>query len=373
LYRPPSLTRFPNLNLVWLFVLSLQMPPVRKRQRPRRFRAEAETPETETAPSPPRELGPTQPLVEATPPTPANMSQHVDPVTLSTLRAEVTQNVLRDLANWGVLPTQAPAVAPAPTLPPMEQLNYPSSPTISQLNAGQSLENASVSSYNLPAFKPASLPLGATVPPRVKSKIWAGEFIDLPSLTHTTLDPPLSLTLESGQSRQTVAINQQSKSSQPNNIEDWTDLFHIFIAIFTERHPHQAPLLLKYCSTIRSLSRKCSLQWWSYYDTQFRRLKAQDSNLSWGETHHELYLHCLSQAVTPFRSGSYTNRNSTSQRPQQRRGPAGYCWKQLSDGRCGNSNCRFKHVSFDKQSSNQSQQRSTPRPNNSNQVTNKPR
>ena len=159
----------------------------------------------------------------------------------------------------------------------------------------------------------------------------------------STTEPPLSITVGNGQSQQTLAISSHSRPTQIHNIFEWTDLFLTFAAVFSERYPHQAPTLFWYCNVIRSLSRRCPLQWWLFYDSQFRRLKAQDPSMSWGAIHQELYLHCLSQAPGSLQPGSNANESNSRSKPM-RRGPEGVCWQQWNDGNCDKENCRFRHL-----------------------------
>ena len=45
-----------------------------------------------------------------------------------------------------------------------------------------------------------------------------------------------------------------SKSTNSLFIEQWTTAFQIFMAIYIEKNPQEAPLLLKYVSVIRKIA-----------------------------------------------------------------------------------------------------------------------
>ena len=276
------------------------------------------------------------------------------------IESNVTRSVIRELMDMGILPTAA-STAPPTILTPSDPIhtapiastssepahNRPEQAVdIEQLNQSKS----PIEACDLPSFRPASLPLGATLSPKLKSKIWAGEFVELTALGSSAPDPPMSITVDNGSAKHTVAISSSSKTATINNIYHWTDLFHTYAAVYTERYPDQGPHLFKYCSIVRSMSHKCSLQWWLFYDNQFRRLKAQDSTMTWEHPHQELYLHCLTQSVGtrpvgPFRGGPYAKKQNPRTQQQVRRGPLGACWNQMFNGKCEYRGCRFRHDS----------------------------
>ena len=175
----------------------------------------------------------------------------------------------------------------------------------------------------------------------------------------------MAITIANGSSQHTVSISSPSQEAKISNIEQWTDLFLIYAALLTEHYHLEAPHLMKYCSVVRSLAKKCTLQGWLYYDDQFRRLKAQDPSMHWANPHQELYIHCLAQ----FPISDDTNRALVKPTPSQqhvRRGPEGICWQLYFEGKCDFPHCRFSHNLSDKQPtspshSNGSSRGSTPR------------
>ena len=313
------------------------MPPTRSKRaagRPKRYRSpEVEQPVAQPLPEPAQreETQPSQPD--------ATLSQ----TAISTIEANVARTVIRELLDMGILPnapnTQTPHSSSTPE--PPSDLQQTTQPMIDIANLHQGQCSTQSEPSNLPSFRPVSLQLGATLPPKLKSKIWAGEFVELTALGQKQPEPPMSITLANGSTKHTVAISS-GKPTTISSVAEWTDLFLIYAAVYTERHPHQAPQLMKYCSVVRSMAGRCSPHWWLYYDTQFRQLKAQDPSMSWADTHPELYLHCLAQTSMPFRSSPYANRQN-QQRQHQRRGPDGVCWKQYFTGKCEFKNCRFSH------------------------------
>ena len=324
-------------SLSFAFHLSFQMAPTRPKRQTRRPKRFATAP-TVAAPADSPQHSAADHVSAGEPVHPPSQPQPpaLDTATFSTLRTAVAQEVLTTLLSTGLLPAPAPtALAPEPAA------DFPAPPTTSTPQGVDAIHAGNTNSdhLDLPTFQPATLPLGATIDPKLKSKIWAGEYIDLASLGTSPSQPPDSFAIGHGRSAHSVAIAPPSKAHQIRNISEWTDLFHIFAAVYTERFPLPAPHIFKYASVVRNLANRCSVSWWLFYDTQFRRLKAHSTDMSWGVVHHELYLHCLGQASVPFRPGPYA-----ANLPRlQRRGPDGYCWKQWFGGKCDRPDYQFRH------------------------------
>ena len=52
------------------------------------------------------------------------------------------------------------------------------------------------------------------------------------------------------------------------SIEVWDNAFRIFVGVFTQKYPHEAPYLLKYSEIVHDLAVRG--QNWRYYDENFR-------------------------------------------------------------------------------------------------------
>ena len=120
-------------------------------------------------------------------------------------------------------------------------------------------------------------------------------------------------------------------------IETWLSCFHIFIAIYTRRHP-QAPALMKCCEVIQDLA--ASGFNWCFYDENFCLLnQAQPSSFRWCNIHWELWMRA---------------QHSTASKPQTLPGclrsheqgiPKGFCVKFHRGVQCV-PGCAFKHLCY---------------------------
>ena len=108
--------------------------------------------------------------------------------------------------------------------------------------------------------------LGSTIDQDLRKKIKQAAFIDLPLLKKSSYE---------------IKQGTTSKLRQPNNFDEWLELFLIFATIRATYFPQDAPHLFTYITRIRDLSRKQEGLVWRDYDVEFRQLKAVDTALSW--------------------------------------------------------------------------------------------
>ena len=78
---------------------------------------------------------------------------------------------------------------------------------------------------------------------------------------------PCQLTLSNRQQQ------SQSKQKAPLTFTEWTDGFHIYMAIYLQKFPDQSPHMLKYMLIIKDLYEDKVNDGWRYYDQQFRNLR----------------------------------------------------------------------------------------------------
>ena len=196
------------------------------------------------------------------------------------------------------LPTVAnvhPAVAPVQPLSviPTQVISSQSSvqPSLSEVQ-GCSLGTAAVSSSlnhihnhltgelnpysDLPSslFTSSALPVDVRVLEKIKTKIWANEYIDFGSLLVNPLfENKYQVTFQNPQGEFTPSLSFESvaKPKRINSIEVWDKAFRIFVGVFTQKYPLEAPHLMKYSEIIHDLAVRG--QKWQFYDENFRFLR----------------------------------------------------------------------------------------------------
>ena len=99
------------------------------------------------------------------------------------------------------------------------------------------------------------------------------------------------VTLQNPQAGLTPSLSLESvaKPKHINSIEVWDKAFRIFVGVFTQKYPLEAPHLMKYREIIHDLAVRG--QNWQFYDENFRFLRNLNvSSYSWGHVNWELRL-----------------------------------------------------------------------------------
>jgi hypothetical protein len=124
------------------------------------------------------------------------------------------------------------------------------------------------------------IPLGAHVGQEITENIWADELIELKVLLPVNVSPvdpwaikltPNSFAVQQIQTDVDSLTQEQVRSL--SSFQEWTECFHIFIAIYIQKYPEEAPHLLKYMSTIKEINEMKGVVAFHYYDLRFRDLR----------------------------------------------------------------------------------------------------
>jgi hypothetical protein len=194
---------------------------------------------------------------------------------------------------------------------------------------------------NQPLTHPISIedgiPLGANIPIRVKQKIWGNQFIEFRSLLPHYTETSVSIQLE----QNSLSFRNVDSSKTYISIEQWTSAFMIFMNIYLEKFPNEAPHLLKYCSIIRQLANSHGDNAWRFYDENFRKLR-QSTVLPWQRTISELMvLACTThKSKHSFRSNFRQSHQSSRKSDTFSR----VCYAFNNGTRCKSNPCPFKHI-----------------------------
>ena len=187
----------------------------------------------------------------------------------------------------------------------------------------------------------SSVPLGSLVDPKIKAKIWAKQFVELELLAAESTPQTLFM-LDAHTSKPVVEVRDQP-TKRITNVEQWTDAFLLYIAIYLERHPADTADILKYLQIIRTMSANAHSKLFLSYDRNFRKLRARNS-MPWCNIHQELFHHVTSEA-TKAQSQSRGGFPLTRQPFQRKQSfPAGYCYAFCATGRCRNAACTYSHM-----------------------------
>ena len=143
-------------------------------------------------------------------------------------------------------------------------------------------------------FVSSDIPIDLSVSDRLKKKIWAHEYVDFGLLVNNKKDHDgyhlcLSNDMASSTDPPLITLEPRQKSKHINSIEMWVTDFQIFVVVYIQKYPIEAPLLMKYSEIIRDLAARGYN--WIYYDENFRYLRQKDPKAySWGSVHWELWI-----------------------------------------------------------------------------------
>ena len=186
-------------------------------------------------------------------------------------------------------------------------------------------------------FQSNILTLGVTVDPRIKAKIWAGQYVELASL-HSVVDqrPALAVAWEGDQPHLAVA---PPRHAAPSNVTEWQKLFLTYAAIYVEAHPTEAAALMTYAVRVVDLYASHRGFLWRAYDERFRRLRAVCTTLPWNQLNWHLVMEltgaqCQSETST---SSSQPSRAGTAGTA-----PAGACRVHFYKGVCTRQ--KYTHI-----------------------------
>ena len=194
-----------------------------------------------------------------------------------------------------------------------------------------------------PRFKPFtsnSAPLGAALPAAIKKKIQQFEFVHLETLLPSYKNE-LSICLTDANSVDGKVSFTTSKNTAIKTFDQWQEAFLIYGSVLLGAHPEEGVGLLKHMSIVRRLYH-CRAKW-LWYDSEFRRLKAEES-FDFSVYHHELVEQAKAYRLSYDFNPSYPS--NPSHRPEARRGNEEKpCYAQFNNsGSCFKPRCPYKHV-----------------------------
>ena len=105
-------------------------------------------------------------------------------------------------------------------------------------------------------FLSASLPIDSQISCKIKEKIWNEEFVDFGALLSNPGQNKYQISLQNSEAGTSASfcLEPVSRPKKIMSIEVWQQAFYIFAGVYTQKHPHEAPALMKYGQTIRDLA-----------------------------------------------------------------------------------------------------------------------
>jgi hypothetical protein len=208
-------------------------------------------------------------------------------------------------------------------------------------------------------FKSCSIPLDLNVTDKIKSAIWADQYVEFSKLNDPDVPGEYDLRLIPGSNGGQIKLTPAKDTNVITNIGQWSKAFHVYMSVYTQRFPDQTRNLLIYENKIRHLAFIGGD--WIRYDQQFRKLKSKNP-IHWGKTQMELWIEC--NRANPYAKQSFSYKQAgraKGSRPFSRPGrggfrgnqsfraprhPPGTCFEFHDGGKCNKKECSFSHTCY---------------------------
>lgn len=206
------------------------------------------------------------------------------------------------------------------------------------------ITSAGTSSVDLHTPTPAltnpgiSRPVGLGVDPKITAKIFANEYVKLVSLLPKNAwdQEPKFKTVEQDGQLIFVKTNDQAKIK---TLSQWTEAFHVFVAIYCQKHPEDVGHLMTYAQIVQGIAKSCGDESAIDYDEKFRQWRqVAPQACPWNLKNMELFQDAMITSLDtkskfkkqPFRANS---------------GKQKYCFSYNNKGSCNKANsCTYAHI-----------------------------
>jgi len=106
-------------------------------------------------------------------------------------------------------------------------------------------------------FVSSDIPIDMSVFDRLKTKIWIHEYVDFGLLLNNKKDHDsfhlcLSNDMASSNDQPRITLEPKQKSKHINSVEMWVTAYQIFVGVYTQRYPIEAPFLKKHSEIINN-------------------------------------------------------------------------------------------------------------------------
>ena len=244
-----------------------------------------------------------------------------------------------DLAAEMIRQMQAQGLMMTPSAPTQHGITLPPDATPSTVPSAQpALANVIATmtgeqEHNA-AFSSIAMPVDLHIDSKLRAKIQGNGYVDFGGLSHrnqTTEQYQLQVTGDS------VALVPRSRPTKITSIEQWTESFHVYVAVYCQAHPLQTAALMKYAATVQGIAKRSGMNAAMFYDDNFRTWQQHQPVVQWGVVNSELFLQSSS-----VMGGSGPRSNALFPGPAS--STTGRCWAFNRTGFCTRGKqCRYSH------------------------------
>ena len=132
------------------------------------------------------------------------------------------------------------------------------------------------------------LKLGSTLDSKICSKIQAGQFVELTSLSNDEDTVPIDY------DPVTKQLTMSKKTPKKiSNVFEWFRLFGTYASVYLAAHPDEGSCIVTYMVRIMDMSGQYQGGVYLKYDTMFRKLKAKNVALPWHQVVTSILMDCI--------------------------------------------------------------------------------
>ena len=189
-------------------------------------------------------------------------------------------------------------------------------------------------------------PLTLGVDSKIKSQIWANEFVNFDSLLPKKELKNPKFKFQDGEQEGEDGpgfVKQQYVTTKIVNMTQWLEAFHVYVAIFCEKYPTSSPNLMRYANIVTNLAKKSSDMAALIYDQDFRKMRQTDPiNMKWENIAIDLYNEALAEGLSSkFKATEqlFLGKGKGGKKGQKKN----TCHTYNNEGICTKPNCRFRH------------------------------
>ena len=195
------------------------------------------------------------------------------------------------------------------------------------------------------AFASSSLPVYAQVNQKLRTKIWADEFVDMSAMLQDSAEKrQFALSIQEGDNEESPLVCVTKTNTQKiGSFQRWLKAFEIYMAIYLLQPSklEQATMMLKYINTVRGVAERGGN--WAQYDETFRSLR-YIQGWQWDLIHSELWLQAV-QPVNVFRGGPTAFRGKASRiTANANKNGGGICFAYNKGQKCTQNPCKYRHI-----------------------------
>ncbi len=221
---------------------------------------------------------------------------------------------------------------------------WPSAETISTGNDNLELPRAAqdlVASLASapPSFSSPTLSRHSRVSEKLKTQIWAGEYVSIASLLHDSSPQSYSVSIRPSEDSETPTFSVAPKErNSPLSFNQWVQGFEVLMSVYllAPRHRPEVHAMLMYIQTVRNLSQRGAD--WRSYDEAFRSLRMAN-NWAWDEVCWPLWMDAAEgRRVASNNASPFQGKGKSSSGV-----PKFICYNFNRGKECFEATCRYRH------------------------------